>query len=164
MSKKISHKMEKMLEMDLGWMDKNLVAAIILQGGGEDAFFQNESSNTKSSCKPGFTTDDEVVGFLEKNKALLLEHISCEIEIEEVGSCIEFIKDLIPGRTPLTLDQVAEGLHDTNSAFRVTVARGIISFMTNLLVCAYEDAKEREKLKVVILDNGWPYITSKKSA
>lgn len=158
MSNKISYKMEKMLEIDLGWMDKNLVAAIISQYGGEDVFFQNEPSNNCLNTKPGFTTDNEIVAFLDKNKTLLLAHISCEIEIEEVGSCIEFIKGLVPDRTPLTLDQVAEGLHDINSAFRVTVARSIVSFILNSLVCAYENEKEREKMKVIKLDNGWPYI------
>ena len=162
MSNKISNKMEKLLEIDLGWMDKNLVAAIISECGGEDAFFQRELDSTKSSYLSCLTDDDEVVRFLGENKTLLLEHISCEIEIEEIGSCIEFIKDLTSNKTPLTLDQVAEGLHDTNSEFHVIVARSITRFITSELFCAYENGKEREKLKVVILDNGWPYI--KKSA
>lgn len=158
MINKLSFKMKKILEIDLGWMDENLVSAIISQYGGEEFFLRNEPSEANLNTKPGFTTDDEVVGFLDKNKALLLQHISCEIEVEEIGSCIEFIKNLVPDTTPLTLDQVAEGLHDTNSEFRVTVARSIVCFITSILVCAYANEKEREKLKVVMLDNGWPHI------
>lgn len=158
MSNKLSQKLEKILEMNLYWMDRNLVAAIISQYGGEDAFFQNAPVDACLKTTAGFTTDDEVVGFLARNKTLMLEHIAGEIAFEECGSCIEFIKDLVSNETPLTLDQVAEGLYDTNSEFHVTVARSIACFAANKLAYAYEDEKERDKLEVIILDNGWVHI------
>lgn len=161
MCDKLSPRVEELLQMKLDHMDRKLVTGIISQFGGEDAFFEKALAWCRSSGNPevsGFITDEEVIGFLANNKKELIEHIAVDAEIEGFGSCIEFIADSGWFGLSLSLDEVAEGLHDTKSEFHTIIARKLACFAAGTLIDAYDDQKECEKLRVVMQSNGFPRI------
>lgn len=161
MNEELSPRVERMLRMNLDYMDREFVTSIISQFGCEDAFFQTALAIEEGRVQeiPGFTTDDEVVGFLAANKKKFLEHIESDIEIEGYGSSIECIMNMVCNNPQLSLDEVAEGLHDSSSELHKTVARKIACYVGDLLVEAYIDQRENDRLRVSISSNGWPHIS-----